>query len=341
VIYYETHEIILVTTLTAFVTAGGLLAIIKQPDSYMEVIYFTISYAIISLRFFLVFFGAFCLLKSVSLLKLIPLSGFLSIIYTSISNFFPYLLMIIFLKTEIYFFYYLSCALSLLVSFYFVFILPLIVNIRFFKVFALLLTVVAFVITITVSYLIITNTSRLESYLVVDPILSEYMEKDVLNGAKSEYLFNNQVIIDDLLSKILDEKNFTNPFFQNELISQLESVLTLKPYLEEFSASLKFKNNKRLVNLNLKLLELYEDLLFELKKLNLSEAGRMLTEIEKNKMDLNHLEEVILSLKEFLQNKEDNSKNPNSQVFVTRPLPLRRQTPSHPRHLQPFLSSHT
>jgi hypothetical protein len=138
----------------------------------------------------------------------------------------------------------------------FVFVYPIIFNRGFYRILALLITLVCFFGTNILTSLMFSafpseydNTAK----YIYDPILREYVGQNVLDQSKSSYInSNSEILIGELreLSKEYDSETL------RRIAVQIGAITSQKDSLKDVLGRLHFNRNKRTIILNLEMIDI-------------------------------------------------------------------------------------
>jgi len=220
----------------------------------------------------------------------IKLSFFSSIIVFSSILPIQILIFFCFLITELYFFYFAYFIVCILCT-YFIFIkYPLHFNKKLFLFISILFSYISSILINTTTNFSIKNLTGND--VVLDPIFHEFMENEPKCLEISKYMNSNNMLIINLTRSFSERFSYS---YYVLLKNQILTVISKKGDIEKLLASTKFMKNKKKLILNLEIIEIFENILFEYNRLILDSNQDFLDVVE---LQIEEGQEAIANTKE-------------------------------------------
>jgi len=209
-----------------------------------------------SLSFSLVFLGAFAF-SGLPLRRVLICSAYFSACSLTVSVLPALVSLVVFLYSEVYLFYYLYFIFFLAVVFVTAIVYPIVLNRGMHRLFSVLLALALLAVTNVTLYGIyqaLPELYRNDTKHIYDPIMKENIGYDLVHEGKSDYIISNSLLTIGLLKMHVASGSFSSLDSVSEEITALTSQ---KDHLSNLLAMLHFRRNRRIVESNLEIVELF------------------------------------------------------------------------------------
>jgi len=217
-----------------------------------------------------IFFSSIAFLKE-NLFKKFLVSWYCSAyFYTFIL--FPFVLgYFLFEISENYFFFFVYYIFFIWALIYLLIYVPLILNTGIRKLLSLFITLAAYVAVTAILYFSTTYLSFDNKVLpsIEDPIMGEFVEKEVFQNSRLDYLIGNAIIIRDSFDKYLKYQKQEDFTF---LKQNIEGVLKLKNDYKKYLDKLEFRSNKKVIEIALEYIEELEKIQIQIARIEVSSS---------------------------------------------------------------------